>query len=405
MGARIFVTQPIPEPALARLRKAGRVELNADSQRILSPDALREAVRRSDYLVCLQHNQVDADVIDANPALRLIASMAIEPAAIDVAHATARGIPVTTIPPLVAEATADLHWGLLLAVARRIPESEHALRRGVFPGAQSMHFCGGDVHGKTLGILGLGRVGRAIARRAAGFGMTILYADPVRLADAEEAALGVQYRHLEDLLGESDFVSVSVSLAPDTVHLIGRPELARMRPTAYLVNTSRGPVVDEKALADALASGRIAGGGPRRVRGRATCRARAARALEHGAHAARRQRRLGHSAPHCPRRRGQRARRHGGAPPPQPVQRRGLELGGGGVPAYWVARARIGDPVAYKRYTDRVPAILMKYQGKVLARGGRFQILEGPEKFGRFVVIEFPTFEAAVACFNSPEYR
>ena len=259
MGARIFVTQPIPEPALARLRKAGRVELNADSQRILSPDALREAVRRSDYLVCLQHNQVDADVIDANPALRLIASMAIEPAAIDVAHATARGIPVTTIPPLVAEATADLHWGLLLAVARRIPESEHALRRGVFPGAQSMHFCGGDVHGKTLGILGLGRVGRAIARRAAGFGMTILYADPVRLADAEEAALGVQYRHLEDLLGESDFVSVSVSLAPDTVHLIGRPELARMRPTAYLVNTSRGPVVDEKALADALASGRIAG--------------------------------------------------------------------------------------------------------------------------------------------------
>jgi glyoxylate reductase len=253
------VTQPIPEPALARLREIGPVELNPDSRRILGPAELREAVRHCDYLLCLQHNEVDAGVIDANPGLRLIASMAIEPAGIDVAHATARGIPVTVIPPLVTEATADLHWALLLAVARRVPEAERALREGVFPGAQSMHFLGADVHGKTLGVVGLGRIGKAIARRGRGFGMRILYADRARLHAAEEVALGVEPRPLEALLAESDFVSVSVTLTPETVHLIGRRELERMRPTAYLVNTSRGPVVDESALADALAGGRIAG--------------------------------------------------------------------------------------------------------------------------------------------------
>jgi glyoxylate reductase len=249
----------MPEPALVRLREAGRVELNPNSEHIMRAAELRKAVQRADVLVCLQHNDVDASVIDANPGLRLVASMAIEPASIDVRHATARGIPVTTIPPLVTEATADLHWGLLLAVARRIPESERALRRGVFPGAQSLRFVGGEVHGKTLGIVGIGRVGKAIAQRAAGFGMRVLYADRVRLAPSEEAALGVAYRPLDDLLGEADFVSVSVTLTPETVHLIGRRELALMRATTYLVNTSRGPVVDEKVLAEALGKGQIAG--------------------------------------------------------------------------------------------------------------------------------------------------
>jgi glyoxylate reductase len=252
------VTQPIPEPALARLREVGAVELNRDSRRILGPAELEEAVRRSDYLVCLQHNRVDAGVIDANPRLRLIASMAIEPAGIDVAHATARGIPVTVIQPLVTEATADLHWALLLAVARRVPEADRALRAGVFPGAQSIHFLGADVHGKTLGVIGLGRVGQAIARRGRGFGMRLLYADRTRLP-AAEAALDAAHRPLDALLAEADFVSVSVALTPETVHLIGRRELELMAPTAYLINTSRGPVVDEKALADALAGGRIAG--------------------------------------------------------------------------------------------------------------------------------------------------
>lgn len=259
MRARIFVTQPVPENALARLRGLGTVELNPDPLHIVTKDELIAALQRNEHLVCLLHDRVDADVIAASPRLRLIASMAITPAGVDVAAATARGIPVTTIPPLVTEATADLNWALLLAVARRVVEADRALRAGRFPGGQSMQFVGGEVHGKTLGIVGLGAVGEAVARRAAGFGMRILYTKRYRLPAAREAALGAAYRRLDDLLEESDFVSVNAALTPETVHLIGRPQLELMRRSAFLVNTARGPIVDERALADALRDGRIAG--------------------------------------------------------------------------------------------------------------------------------------------------
>jgi glyoxylate reductase len=259
MRPAIFVTQPIPEGALARLRAAGEVELNPDPLHIPSKTELLAAVRRAEYLVCLLHDRVDGDVIAAGSRLKLIASMAIVPAGVDVESATARRIPVTTIPPLVTEATADLHWALLLAVARRVVEGDQALRGGVFPGGQSEYFVGADVYGQTLGIVGLGRIGEAVARRAKGFGMRILYTKRRRLGGAAERALGVTYASLDDLLRESDFVSVHVPLGPETVHLIGAHELALMRPTAFLVNTARGPVVDEKALVDALRSGTIAG--------------------------------------------------------------------------------------------------------------------------------------------------
>ena len=259
MPPGIFVTQPIPEPALARLREAANVEMNPDPLHIVTKPELLAALARNEYLVCLLHDRVDAEVIEASPRLRLIASMAIVPAGVDVAAATARGIPVTTIPPLVTEATADLQWALLLAVARRIVEADRAVRAGLFPGGQSMHFVGGEVHGKILGIIGLGRIGEAVARRARGFGLRILYCQRHRLDAAREAALGATYRPLDDLLRESDFVSVNVGLTPETVHLIGRRELGLMRPSAYLVNTSRGPVVDEKALVDALEERQIAG--------------------------------------------------------------------------------------------------------------------------------------------------
>jgi glyoxylate reductase len=259
MGPAIFVTQPIAEGALSRLREAGEVELNPDPLHIVTKAELLAAVRRAEYLVCLLHDRVDGEVIGAADRLKLIASMAIVPAGVDVAAATARGIPVTTIPPLVTEATADLHWALLLAVARRVVEADRALRSGVFPGGQSAHFVGADVHGQTLGIVGLGRIGEAVARRARGFGMQILYTKRRRLERAAEASLGVTYASLDDLLRASDFVSVHVPLEPQTVHLIGARELALMRPTAFLVNTARGPVVHEKALVDALRSGTIAG--------------------------------------------------------------------------------------------------------------------------------------------------
>ena len=259
MAPRVFLTQPIPENALARLREVAEVELNPDSTHIITKPELIAALRRNDYLVCLLHDRVDAEVINASPNLSLIASMAITPAGVDVAAATARRIPVTAIPPFVTEATADLHWALLLAVARRVVEGDRALRSGIFPGSQSLHFVGGEVNGKTLGIIGLGSVGEAVARRARGFRMRILYTKRRRLDEARETALGVEYRSLDDLLKESDFVSVNAVLSPETVHLIGQRELALMRPSAYLVNTARGPIVDEKALVRALEEKRIAG--------------------------------------------------------------------------------------------------------------------------------------------------
>ena len=259
MAPKIFVTQPIPEKALARLREHGSVELNTDSAHIITKPELIAALRHNDYLLCLLHDTVDAAVISANPNLKLIASMAITPAGVDVKAATARRIPVTTVAPIVTEATADLHWALLLAVARRVVEGDRALRSGVFPGSQSLHFLGGEVNGRTLGIVGLGAIGEAVARRARGFGMRILYTKRRQLDEAREAALGVEYRNLNELLSESDFVSIHVSLSPQTVHLIGERELRRMRPSAYLVNTARGPIVDEKALVKALEEKRIAG--------------------------------------------------------------------------------------------------------------------------------------------------
>jgi glyoxylate reductase len=259
MPAKIFVTQPIQERALARLRQLGSVELNPDSTHIITKSELIAALKRNDYLFCFLHDIVDADVINSSPNLKLIASMAITPAAVDIAAATAKRIPVTNVSPIVTEATADLTWALLLAVARRIVEGDRALRSGVFPGSQSMHFVGGEVNGKTLGIVGLGAIGEAVARRARGFGMQILYTKRRRLDERQETLRAVEYRSLNDLLRESDFVSVNATLSRETIHLIGARELGLMRQTAYLVNTARGPIVDEKALVRALEEKRIAG--------------------------------------------------------------------------------------------------------------------------------------------------
>jgi glyoxylate reductase len=259
MAAKIFVTQPIPEKALSRLREVAEVELNQDSTHIITKPELIAALEQNDYLICLLHDRVDAEVINANANLKLIASMAITPVGVDVAAATVRRIPVTTIPPFVTEATADLHWALLLTVARRVVEGDRALRSGLFPGGQSMHFVGGEVNGKTLGIVGLGAIGEAVARRAKGFDMRILYTKRRRLDETREATLGVEYRNLDGLLKESDFVSVNAALSAETIHLMGDRELRLMRPAAYLINTARGPIVDEKALVRALEEKRIAG--------------------------------------------------------------------------------------------------------------------------------------------------
>lgn len=256
---RVFISQPIPASALDRLRTVAEVEVGEDSGRIMPRAEFLEGVRRADGLFHLMHDTVDAQVIAAARGLRVIGSMSIVPATVDVAAATARRIPVTTIPPIVTEATADLHWALILAAARRVVEADGALRRGIFPGSQSLHLVGAAVHGKTLGIVGLGRIGRAVARRARGFDMTILYTKRSRLSEAEERDLGVAYVPLDDLLRRADFVSLNAAFTQETYHLIGARELSLMKPTAFLVNTARGPMVDEAALVEALRSRRIGG--------------------------------------------------------------------------------------------------------------------------------------------------
>jgi glyoxylate reductase len=258
---RIFVTQPIPDAPLSRLRRVADVQVFPDSSRILPYEELLRGVAACDILYCLLHDRVDKAVVDAGERLKLIATSAVTPSNIDVGAATSRNIPVTVVSNIVVEETADLQWGLLLAAARRIPRAEAALRTGVFPGAQSMFLAGSRVHGKTLGTIGLGAIGRSIVRRARGFGMRILYTKRTRLSPQDEVALAVAFRPLHDLLRESDFVCVNANYHPGTRHLLGGDELKLLKPTAFLINTARGPIVDERALADALKARALMGAG------------------------------------------------------------------------------------------------------------------------------------------------
>jgi glyoxylate reductase len=248
--------------AILRLQGVAEVEWNPDPVHIMGKEELCAAVRRHDILFCLLHDRVDRDVIAANPELRAIASMKITPSDIDVAAATSRRIPVTVIPSVVTEATADIHFALLLAVARRLVEGDRLVRAGVFPGSQSSYLEGAGVSGKTIGLIGGGgRIGRAVARRAVGFSMRVLYWAPRRNAESEEREAGINYVPFEQLLAESDFVSMHAPLNPETRHLMGAREFGLMQPTAFFVNTARGAVVDEAALVRALTERRIAGAG------------------------------------------------------------------------------------------------------------------------------------------------
>jgi glyoxylate reductase len=258
---RVFVTQPVAESALARLREVADVVVNPDGSRVLAKDAIIEAARESDIIFSLLHDRIDRDVLAANPKLKAVASMAITPDNIDIPEATARRIAITVIPAIVTEATADLTLGLMIAVARRIVEGDRMLRAGTFPGSQSSFLAGAWVAGRVLGLIGgAGRIGRAVARRAQGFGMQLLYWTPRRKPEVE-AELGLEHRSLDRLLAESDFVSVHAPLNAETRHMIGAREFALMKPSAFFINTARGPIVDEEALVRALKEKRIAGAG------------------------------------------------------------------------------------------------------------------------------------------------
>ena len=228
--ARIFVTQPVSERALKRLHAVAKVKVFPDASRIIPRRTLLEAVRRTDILFCLLHDAIDRAVIAANPDLRMIAAQSITPSNIDVAAATARRIPVTVTAPVTTEATADLNFGLMLAVARRIVEGDRAVRAGKFPGGQSAHLMGSYVWGKTIGLIGGGGlIGKAVARRAHGFSMRVLYWTPQRKSHSEEHEAGLTYAPFEELLRESDFVSVHSPLNAETRHQIGSRELRLMK--------------------------------------------------------------------------------------------------------------------------------------------------------------------------------
>jgi glyoxylate reductase len=259
---RVYITQPVSAAAVERLRAAADVTINPDMLHIARKDELIAAARSHDAIFCLLHDRIDCDVIAANPKLKVIASTTVTPADIDVAEATRHGIPVTAVPSsLLDDATADLAWALLFAVGRRVVEADRLARAGVIPGSQSNFLAASGISGKTLGILGLGGVGRAMARRASGFPMKRCYFDTRRLKPEDEASLGLVWLPFDELLASVDYLSIHVNLNPNTRHLIGARELALMKPTAHLINTARGPLIDENALIAALHEGRIAGAG------------------------------------------------------------------------------------------------------------------------------------------------
>jgi len=259
-GFSVWVTRRIPQAGLDLL---GGVCATVDVEpedRPVSRARLLEQVRGRDGVLCHLTDVIDDEVMEAaGRQCRVFANYAVGYNNIDVEAATRRGILVTNTPDVLTETTADLAWALLMAAARRIVESDRFLRSGRWEGWGPMQFPGQDVHGAVLGIVGAGRIGLAVARRAAGFRMRLLYTDPEPRPDME--ALGARRVELPELLSESDFVSLHAPLTPATRHLIGRSELARMKPTACLVNTARGPLIDETALVEALREGRIAAAG------------------------------------------------------------------------------------------------------------------------------------------------
>jgi lactate dehydrogenase-like 2-hydroxyacid dehydrogenase len=261
-GGRVFVSQEIVEDALEVFDGSGiTVDFRRD-HRPLAPEELRTAVGGYDGLICLLTDRIDAEFLAACPQLRVVANVAVGFDNIDVAAATRAGVAVTNTPRVLTEATADLAFALLLSTARRVPEGDAFLREGRYTHWRvQQEQTGVDVYGATLGLFGLGQIGRAVARRARGFAMTVLYHDVARLPAEEEAELGVSYASFEELLVRSDFVSVHAPLTDTTRHRFDTDAFARMKPSAMLINTARGPIVDEAALAAALRDGVIAGAG------------------------------------------------------------------------------------------------------------------------------------------------
>lgn len=256
--ARVFITRAVPGRAVEQLEAAGHAVETWPGDLPPPPADLAAALARSDAVMAMVVDRITPEMLTAAPRLRIVANMAVGYDNIDPAAAADLGVWVTNTPGVLAETTADLAFGLLLAAARRIVESDRDTRAGGWKTWSPTGFLGVDAFGATLGIVGLGEIGEAVARRARGFKMRILYHSRTR-KPALEADLGLEYRPLPELLAESDFVSLHTPLTPETRHLIDAAALAAMKPGAILVNTARGQVVDQDALVDALRAGRLGG--------------------------------------------------------------------------------------------------------------------------------------------------
>ncbi len=275
---KVYITRRIPEPGIEMIRKEHDVEVNP-YDRVLTREELLQAVKGRDGILCLLTDKIDAEVFDAaGPQLKVVSNYAVGYDNIDVDEATKRGIVVTNTPGVLTETTADLAWALIMSVARRIVEADKFTRAGKYDGWAPMLFLGQDIYGKTLGIIGMGRIGQAVARRAKGFNMKVLYNDIRRIPEELEKELNATFASMDEVIENSDFISLHTYLSPETYHLINEEKLKRMKKTAYLINTSRGPVIDEAALVKALKEGWIAGAGldvyefePKLVPGLAEC--------------------------------------------------------------------------------------------------------------------------------------
>lgn len=255
---KILIARRIPQEALKLLEPHFEID-HHDKPVAIPRRALLSRVRNKEGLLCILTDKVDRELLARAPRLKCVSTYSVGFDHVDLGACTERGIAVTHTPGVLTETVADFTWTLILACARRIVEGDRVIRAGRYKGWDPMLMLGTDVHGKTLGILGFGRIGQAVARRALGFGMKVLYYDTQRIFPEVEKQFGAQFTDLNDLLRQSDFVSLHTVLDSSTHHLIDDKAFALMKRSAYLVNAARGPIVDERALVRALKSGRIRG--------------------------------------------------------------------------------------------------------------------------------------------------
>jgi len=260
MPPTLYITRPLPAPVMATLRERYTLVSEPTEDQIPTDDDRRYGFSQADAVICTLADPITDALLAAAPRLKIVANYAVGYNNVDVAAATRRGIVVTNTPDVLTDATADLTWALILAGARRVVEGDRWTRSGQWPGWAPTQMLGTDVTGKTLGIIGMGRIGQAVAQRAQGFRMPVLYASH-RPCSSPPGVSTWSHRPLEEVLTQADFISLHVPLSDTTRHLMGSRELAMMKSTAFLINTSRGPVIDEAALLAALQQGRIAGAG------------------------------------------------------------------------------------------------------------------------------------------------